>query len=67
MNERIRLIVTRHRKVCVRVLIVSSILGHSQEVNEKFYTYDTSKMVYKLDVVEGINKKIAVSRKHGYF
>ena len=42
----------------VSTIVASSILGHSQEVNEKFYTYDISNMDYKLNVVEDANKKI---------
>jgi len=48
----------------VSTVIASSILGHSQEVNEKFYTYDTSNMDYKLGVVENINKKLSVMTKN---
>ncbi len=43
--------------------IAASILGHSEEVNDKFYTYDVSNMEYKTSVVESINKNLRVNKK----
>lgn len=42
----------------VSTVVASSILGHSEQVNERYYTYDVSNMDYKREVVENINKKI---------
>ncbi|MGN0297783.1 MAG: tyrosine-type recombinase/integrase [Lachnospiraceae bacterium] len=41
----------------VSTTVASSILGHCEEVNEKFYTYDISNMEYKTQILEKINKK----------
>ena len=42
----------------VSTVVASSILGHSEQVNERYYTYDVSNMDYKREVVENINKKL---------
>lgn len=42
----------------VSTVVASSILGHSEQINERFYTYDVSNMDYKREVVENINKKL---------
>lgn len=42
----------------VSTVVASSILGHSEQINERFYTYDVSNMDYKREVVENINKKM---------
>lgn len=47
----------------VSTVIAASILGHSEEVNDKFYTYDVSNMEYKTSVVESINKNLCVNKK----
>lgn len=47
----------------VSTVIAASILGHSEEVNDKFYTYDVSNMEYKTSVVESINKSLCVNKK----
>ncbi len=47
----------------VSTVIAASILGHSEEVNNKFYTYDVSSMEHKKDIVENINKNLCVNKK----
>lgn len=42
----------------VSSVIASSILGHSQRVNERYYTYDTSNMDYKTEVMHEINRRM---------
>lgn len=36
---------------------VASILGHTTEVNEKYYTYDTSNPTEKKEVIQNLNAK----------
>lgn len=38
--------------------VASSILGYSEQVNERYYTYDVSNMDYRREVVENIDKNI---------
>ena len=45
----------------VSTVVASSILGHSQEVNERYYTYDTSNMEYKSEMMHRTNEKILKS------
>lgn len=47
----------------VPTVIAASILGHSQEVNESYYTYDVSNMDYKTSVVSIINDGIYGEKK----
>lgn len=47
------------RKQGVSATIASSILGHTAEVNEKYYTYDTSNLFEKQKIIEVRNSKIA--------
>ena len=47
----------------VSTVVAASILGHSEEVNEKFYTYDVSNMEYKASVVESINRDLCANKK----
>ena len=46
------------RRSGVPVTIVASILGHTTEVNEKYYTYDTSNLEEKKEIVKQRNAKI---------
>lgn len=41
------------------VTVASSILGHTEKVNEENYTYDVSNMEYKKAIISGINMKLA--------
>lgn len=41
------------------VTVASSILGHTEKVNEENYTYDVSNMEYKKSIISGINMKLA--------
>lgn len=47
----------------VSTVVAASILGHSEEVNNKFYTYDISNMDYKTSVVESINIDLCKNKK----
>ena len=47
----------------VSTVVAASILGHSEEVNDKFYTYDISNMDYKTSVVESINEELCENQK----
>ena len=40
----------------VPITIVTSILGHTEEVNERYYTYDTSNMDEKRRIIEKFNR-----------
>lgn len=42
----------------VSATVAASLLGHTEEVNNSNYTYDTTGMDYKMEVVERINKGI---------
>ncbi|BDF32892.1 hypothetical protein CE91St62_09580 [Lachnospiraceae bacterium] len=42
----------------VPVTIVASMLGHSPEVNEKYYTYDTSSLTEKQKIIKDRNAKV---------
>ncbi|EXG87692.1 site-specific recombinase XerD [Clostridium sp. ASBs410] len=42
--------------------IVSSLMGHTEDVNEQYYTYDVSNMHEKQVFVQMITKEIAMSR-----
>ena len=46
------------RKNGVPVTITSSILGHTPEVNEKYYTYDTSNIAEKQKIIKERNAKL---------
>lgn len=46
------------RRNGVPVTIVASMLGHSPEVNEKYYTYDTSNLVEKQKIIKDRNSKV---------
>jgi integrase len=37
--------------------VVASMLGHTTEVNEKYYTYDTSNLTEKKKVIQARNAK----------
>lgn len=43
--------------------VVASMLGHTEEVNEKYYTYDTSNLDEKKEIIRNRNAKIR-SLKH---
>lgn len=45
------------RRNGVPVTIGASMLGHSPEVNEKYYTYDTSNLVEKQKIIKDRNYK----------
>ena len=42
----------------VSVVIASSLLGHTEEVNENNYTYDISEMKYKKELIEKLSREI---------
>lgn len=42
----------------VSPVVASSILGHTEKVNNSNYTYDISDNKYKMDIISGINKEI---------
>ena len=46
------------RKNGVPVTITASILGHTPEVNEKYYTYDTSNLAEKQKIIKDRNAKV---------
>ena len=41
--------------------VVASMLGHTEEVNEKYYTYDTSKLDEKKKIVQTRKRQIQKS------
>lgn len=52
------------RKQGVSVTVASSILGHTPEVNEKHYTYDTSNLSEKQKIIKERNSKVfSLARK----
>ena len=42
----------------VPVTMVASMLGHTPEVNEKYYTYDTSNLAEKQKIIKDRNAKV---------
>lgn len=42
----------------VSPVIASSILGHTEKVNNANYTYDISNNQYEMDIISSINKEI---------
>jgi len=48
------------RKANVPVTIVASMLGHTTEVNERHYTYDTSNLEEKKQIIQQRNAKVGV-------
>lgn len=46
------------RRNGVPATIVASMLGHSPEVNEKYYTYDTSNLAEKQKIIKDRNAKV---------
>ena len=40
----------------VSTTVAASLLGHSEEVNEKYYTFDTSSLKEKNNIVSQVNK-----------
>lgn len=42
----------------VLVTIVASMLGHTEEVNNKYYTYDTSSLPEKQKIIKDRNSKV---------
>ena len=45
----------------VSATVAASLLGHSKEVNEQYYTFDVSSIDEKAKMVSNINKRIHVS------
>ena len=41
----------------VSAVVASSILGHTEKVNDNNYTYDASDMDYKSEVVSNVNRE----------
>lgn len=46
----------------VSTTVVSALLGHTEEVNEQYYTYDITERSEKLAMVEMVNKEIKNTR-----
>ena len=42
----------------VSATVAASLLGHTEEVNEQYYTFDVSSIQEKAEIVSNINKKI---------
>lgn len=42
----------------VSVVIASSLLGHTEEVNKSNYTYDISEMKYKKEIIAKLSQEI---------
>ena len=41
----------------VSTTVAASLLGHTEEVNEKYYTFDTTDLKYKTKIIEEIEVK----------
>jgi len=44
--------------------VVSALMGHTEEVNEQYYTYDITSIQEKQQMVSMVTKEISLSRQH---
>lgn len=58
MNAVRRTVNSRMRCAGVSATVAASLLGHTEEVNQKNYTYDITHMDYKREVVDKINENL---------
>lgn len=58
MNAVRRTVNSRMRCAGISATVAASLLGHTEEVNNANYTYDTTGMDYKMKIVEKINKEM---------
>lgn len=57
-----RTVNSKMRCAGVSATVAASLLGHTEEVNNSNYTYDISKMEYKMRVVENMNRELTKKR-----
>ncbi len=62
MNAVRRTVNSRMRCSGVSATVAASLLGHTEEVNNSNYTYDTTGMEYKMEIVEKINKEMTIKK-----
>ena len=46
----------------VSSVVAASLLGHSPEVNQKYYTFDVSTIKEKTDIVSNITKNMPIAK-----
>lgn len=62
MNAVRRTVNSRMRCAGISATVAASLLGHTEEVNNLNYTYDTTGMDYKMEIVEKINKEMTIKK-----
>lgn len=57
-----RTVNSKMRCAGVSSTVAASLLGHTEEVNSSNYTYDTTRMDYKMSIVEKMNKEMTLKK-----
>ena len=57
-----RTVNSRMRCSGVSATVAAALLGHTEEVNNSNYTYDTTGMDYKMEVIGKINKEMSIKK-----